>query len=107
MYANTVALRLAQTMRHDPKWATFNSAYCIDPTKNVFIAMLSHIDVMRGPRATSNVIPKEILDQLEPDPEVLELGRSARGSREAKITITTAKIRRELSRLAKKKKFER
>lgn len=35
--------------------------------------MLSHIDVMRDPRATSNMVSQEIWDQLEPDPEVLEL----------------------------------
>lgn len=75
-----------QMMRHDPKWATFNSAYinehvefhlqnayCNEPTEDALIAMLSHIDVMRDPRATSNMVPKEIWDRLELDPEVLEL----------------------------------
>ena len=75
-----------QMMRHDPKWATFNSAYineqvefhlqnayCEEPTEDALIAMLSHIDVMRDPRATSNMVPQEIWDQVEPDPEILEL----------------------------------
>ena len=75
-----------QMMRHDPKWATFNSAYineqvefhlqnayCEEPTEDALIAMLSHIDVMRDPRATSNMAPQEIWDQVEPDPEILEL----------------------------------
>lgn len=35
--------------------------------------MLSYIDVMRDPRATSDMVPQEIWDQLEPDPDVVEL----------------------------------
>ncbi|KAF9269965.1 hypothetical protein L218DRAFT_4953 [Marasmius fiardii PR-910] len=35
--------------------------------------MLTHIDVMRDLRATKDMVPDEIWDQLEPDPEIVEL----------------------------------
>lgn len=75
-----------QMMRHDPKWATFNSAYineqvefhlqnayCKEPTEDAVIAMLTHIDIMRDPNATSNMMPPDDWEKLELDPEVLEL----------------------------------
>ena len=62
-----------QMMRHDFKWATFNSVYineqvefhlqnvcCEEPTEDALIAMLSHIDVMRDPRVISNMVSQEI-----------------------------------------------
>ncbi|KAK4101194.1 hypothetical protein N658DRAFT_496494 [Parathielavia hyrcaniae] len=52
-----------QMMRHDPKWATFNSAYINEkvgfhlqnafldePTEDSLLAMLSHIGLMRDPQ---------------------------------------------------------
>nr|ODN82566.1 hypothetical protein L203_05375 [Cryptococcus depauperatus CBS 7841] len=75
-----------QTMRHDPKWATFNSAYINElvefhlqnafldePTEDALIKMLSHIDVSRDPLASMDMVPDEIWAQLGPDPAVEEL----------------------------------
>ena len=75
-----------QMMRHDPKWAPFNSAYINEevefhrqnayldePTEDALIGMLSHINVMRDPRATKDMVPDEIWDSLEPDPEIVAL----------------------------------
>ena len=55
-----------QIIRHNPKRATFNSAYINEHVEfhfqnaYVLVAMLSHIDVMRDQRATSKMVPKEI-----------------------------------------------
>ncbi len=75
-----------QTMRHDPKWTTCDSAYINEevefhmqnaylnePTENALIGMLSHINVMRDPRATKDMVLDEIWDSLEPDPEIVAL----------------------------------
>ncbi|KAL8745629.1 MAG: hypothetical protein Q9190_002260 [Brigantiaea leucoxantha] len=62
-----------QMMRHDNGAYINENAYRNEPTEDTLIAMLSHVHVMRDPRASSDTVPKEIWDQLEPDPEVLEL----------------------------------
>ncbi|KAK4170950.1 FluG domain-containing protein [Triangularia setosa] len=61
-----------QMMRHDPKWATFNSAYINEkvgfhlqnafldePTEDGLLAILSHIGLMRDPRASKDMVPDE------------------------------------------------
>jgi hypothetical protein len=73
-------------MRHDPKWATFNSAYINEnvqyhlqnafldePTEDSMIGMLSHIGLTRDPRASKDMVPDEVWDFLEPDPEIVAL----------------------------------
>jgi uncharacterized protein DUF3435 len=73
-------------MRHDPKWATFNSAYINEkvefhlqnafleePTEDGLIGMLSHIGLMRDPRASKNMVPDEVWENMPPDPEIVQL----------------------------------
>jgi hypothetical protein len=73
-------------MRHDPKWATFNSAYINEkvqfhlqnavldePTEDSLIGMLSHIGLMRDPRARKDMVPDEVWAKMPPDPEILAL----------------------------------
>jgi hypothetical protein len=73
-------------MRHDPKWATFNSAYINakvkfhlqnavlhEPHENALIEMLTHISVTRDPRAGRDIVPAEVWQDLPPDPEIVEL----------------------------------
>ncbi|KAK3938085.1 hypothetical protein QBC46DRAFT_460441 [Diplogelasinospora grovesii] len=63
-----------QMMRHDPKWATFNSAYINvrvkfhlqnavlhEPHEDALIKMLMHISVMRDPRANGDMVPDEAI----------------------------------------------
>ena len=70
-------------MRHDPKWATFNSAYINEnvgfhlqnafldePTEDSLLAMLSHIGLMRDPRASKDMVPDEVWELMPPDPEI-------------------------------------
>lgn len=73
-------------MRHDPKWATFNSAYINEkvqfhlqdafldePTEDSLIGMLSHIGLMRDPRASEDMVPDEVWEKMPPNPEIIEL----------------------------------
>jgi hypothetical protein len=73
-------------MRHDPRWATFNSAYINEkvefhlqnafleePTEDGLIGMLSHIGLMRDPRASKNMVPDEVWENMPVDPEIVEL----------------------------------
>ncbi|OXV05933.1 hypothetical protein Egran_06299 [Elaphomyces granulatus] len=75
-----------QMMRHDPKWATFNSAYINEkvefhlqnafleePTEDGLIGMLSHIGLMRDPRASKNMVPDEVWENMPADPDIVEL----------------------------------
>lgn len=72
-----------QMMRHDPKWATFNSAYINEkvkfhlqnvvldePTEDTLLAMLSHIGLMCDPRASKDMVPDEVWELLPPDPVI-------------------------------------
>ncbi|KAK3898542.1 hypothetical protein C8A05DRAFT_47176 [Staphylotrichum tortipilum] len=72
-----------QMMRHDPKWATFNSAYINEkvkfhlqnafleePTEDSLLAMLSHIGLMRDPRASKDMVPDEVWEMMPPDPKI-------------------------------------
>jgi hypothetical protein len=73
-------------MRHDPKWATFNSAYINAKVKfhlqnavlheaheDALIEMLTHISVTRDPRAGRDIVPDEVWQDIPPDPEIFEL----------------------------------
>ncbi|KAI0531848.1 hypothetical protein GGR58DRAFT_518190 [Xylaria digitata] len=75
-----------QMMRHDPKWATFNSAYINAKVKfhlqnaviheaqeDALIEMLTHISVTRDPRAGRDIVPDEVWRDMPPDPEIVEL----------------------------------
>ncbi|KAB5511398.1 hypothetical protein GE09DRAFT_690652 [Coniochaeta sp. 2T2.1] len=75
-----------QMMRHDPKWATFNSAYINAKVKfhlqnaviheaqeDAVIEMLTHISVTRDPRAGRDIVPHEVWQDMPPDPEIVEL----------------------------------
>ena len=70
-------------MRHDPKWATFNSAYINEkvgfhlqnafleePTEDSLLAMLSHLSLTRDPRASKDMVPDEVWELMAPDPEI-------------------------------------
>ncbi len=73
-------------MRHDPKWATFNRAYINEkvqfhvqnavldePTEDGLIQFWSHMSLMSDPRATSDMVPDEVWEEMPPDPEIQEL----------------------------------
>ncbi|KAK4119899.1 hypothetical protein N657DRAFT_649680 [Parathielavia appendiculata] len=70
-------------MRHDPKWATFSSAYINEkvgfhlqnafleePTEDSLLAMLSHIGHMRDPRTRRDMVPDQVWDKMPPGPEI-------------------------------------
>lgn len=75
-----------QMLRHDPKWVTFNSSYINprvkfhlqnavlhEPHEDALIEMLTHISVMRDPRAGRDIVPEEVWRNIPPDPEIVEL----------------------------------
>ncbi|KAK3370950.1 FluG domain-containing protein [Lasiosphaeria ovina] len=77
-----------QMMRHDPKWATFNSAYINEkvqfdiqnvvldePSEDGLIRLFTHMSLMRDPRAAQDMVPEEVWSSLPPDPEIEELER--------------------------------
>ncbi|CAJ2513035.1 Uu.00g011540.m01.CDS01 [Anthostomella pinea] len=75
-----------QMMRHDPKFATFHSAYqnhnlqfdsqnaFLEEEKQVqLFKLFAHISISRDPRAVRDMIPEDIWSNLPPDPEISEL----------------------------------
>ncbi|KAL8377037.1 hypothetical protein RB595_007934 [Gaeumannomyces hyphopodioides] len=75
-----------QMLRHDPKFATFNSAYLNanvrfhlqnavldEPTDDRLIKMLGHMGLMRDPRASKNMVPDEIWRNMPPDPDITKV----------------------------------
>ncbi|KAK4227736.1 FluG domain-containing protein [Podospora fimiseda] len=75
-----------QMVRHDPKWATFNSAYINEKvgfhlqnafldeaTEDSLLAMLSHIGLMRDPRASKDMVPNDVWEMMPPDTEIERL----------------------------------
>ncbi|KAK2729318.1 FluG domain-containing protein [Colletotrichum kahawae] len=75
-----------QMMRHDPKFATFHGAYLNEKVnfdlQNTFLEettesqlykLFTHVSLTRDPRATRDMVPQEVWDNLPPDPEIQEL----------------------------------
>ncbi len=73
-------------MRHDPNLATFNCAYINakvkfhlqnavlhEPHEDALLVMLTHISVIRDPRAGRDMVPDEVWRDLPHDPEIVEL----------------------------------
>ena len=110
-------------MRHDPKWATFNSAYINEkvgfhlqnafldePTEDSLLGMLSHIGLMRDPRASKDMVPDEVWEMMPPDPEIaaLEAERAQLKGGQYRIKGTQNEDRvRELTRLIATKEAQR
>ncbi|KAK3682380.1 FluG domain-containing protein [Podospora appendiculata] len=112
-----------QMMRHDPKWATFNSAYINEkvgfhlqnafleePTEDGLLAMLSHIGLMRDPRASKDMVPDEVWELMPPDPQIealkAERARLRGGRYRIKGSEHEGKIR-ELTKLIATKEQQR
>lgn len=110
-------------MRHDPKWATFNSAYINEkvqfhlqnafldePTEDSLIGMLSHIGLMQDPRASKDMVPEEVWMEMPPDPEIgaLEAERAQLKGGRYRIRGTENEERiRELTKLIARKRAQR
>ncbi|RYP74213.1 hypothetical protein DL771_003146 [Monosporascus sp. 5C6A] len=77
-----------QVMRHDPRWTTFFSAYLNmavqwdlvgsalqTELQNKLISNLTQAGIWHDPRATRNMVPDEVWEEIEPDPEIMALGK--------------------------------
>ncbi|KAK1973409.1 FluG domain-containing protein [Colletotrichum cereale] len=75
-----------QMMRHDPKFATFHGAYLNEnvqfdlqntfleeQTEDQMYKVFAHVSLTRDPRATRDMVPKQVWENLPPDPEITEL----------------------------------
>ncbi|KAK0367771.1 FluG domain-containing protein [Colletotrichum limetticola] len=77
-----------QMMRHDPKFATFHNAYINqnvnfdlqntfleEDAENQMYKLFAHVSLTRDPRATSNMVPAELWNDLEPDRAIVKMQR--------------------------------
>ncbi|KJZ71090.1 hypothetical protein HIM_09509 [Hirsutella minnesotensis 3608] len=89
-----------QMMRHDPKWATFNSAYinekvgfhlervvADEPTEDCLLDLFTHMSLMRDPQARQNMVPDEVWRNLPEDPEIMDLERQREQLKQGKYRI--------------------
>ncbi|XP_044716549.1 FluG domain-containing protein [Hirsutella rhossiliensis] len=75
-----------QMMRHDPRFATFYSAYLNEIARfdiqnafleeekqNELFRMFAHVSLTRDPRAVRDMVPDEVWANTPPDPEIVVL----------------------------------
>ena len=87
-------------MRHDPKWATFNSAYVNEkvefdlqnafldePLEDGLIALFTHISITRDPRASYDMVPEEVWKALPPDPDIARLESERASLKDGKYRV--------------------
>lgn len=112
-----------QMMRHDPKWATFNSAYinekvefhlekvvADEPTEDCLIKLFTHMSMTRDPLASQDMVPDEIRQTLPPDPEIMELEQRRSQLRNGRYRIRGTEHEeeiREISKLIRTKRANR
>ncbi|KUI70859.1 hypothetical protein VM1G_06471 [Cytospora mali] len=101
-------------MRHDPKWATFNSAYINEkvqfhlqnafldePTEDGLISLFTHISLTRDPRASRNMVPAEVWRDLPPDPEIVQLEQKRAVLKGGQYRIQGQETEQEIRRLTR------
>ncbi|KAI6777633.1 uncharacterized protein J7T54_002767 [Emericellopsis cladophorae] len=106
-----------QVMRHDPKWATFNSAYINEkvefhlqnafldePMEDGLIKFFTHISIMRDPRASYDMVPEEVWRTLPPDPDIAAL-EAQRGVRRLSNKIRNKRAQRNKALRQEHKKY--
>ncbi len=110
-------------MRHDPKWATFNSAYinekvefhlekvvADEPTEDCLIKLFTHMSMTRDPLASQDMVPDEIRQTLPPDPEIIALVQRRSQLRNGRYRIRGTEHEeeiREISKLIRTKRANR
>ncbi|KAI6080814.1 FluG domain-containing protein [Hypoxylon rubiginosum] len=107
-------------MRHDPKWATFNSAYINEkvqfdiqnavleePSDAGLIRLFTHMSMTRDPRAAKNMVPDELWHILPADPEIEELERQRQTLKEGQYRINGKDNEVEIRDLSKKIRSKR
>ncbi|KND93252.1 hypothetical protein TOPH_02396 [Tolypocladium ophioglossoides CBS 100239] len=103
-----------QMMRHDPRWATFNGAYINEkvefhlervvagePTDDCLIYLFTHMSLTRDPEAGRDMVPDEVWQSLEPDPEILELEAQRDKLRNGRYRIRGTKHEHKVRQLTK------
>ena len=103
-----------QMMRHDPRWATFNGAYINEkvefhlervvagePTDDCLIDLFAHMSLTRDPDAGRDMVPDEVWQSLEPDPEILELEAQRDKLKNGRYRIRGTKHEDEVRQLTK------
>lgn len=46
------------------------NAFLDEPTEDSLIGLLSHIGLMRDPRASKDMVPDDVRENMPPDPEI-------------------------------------
>ncbi|KAG6829647.1 hypothetical protein H0H87_010612 [Tephrocybe sp. NHM501043] len=101
-----------QIMRHHAGSDTFRSSYLNqkvqfdvqnavlgEPLETQLLSMLSHVGHLRDPRASSNMVPKEVWAQLPPDSEIVGLQQRRALLKGAGLGVKDSSHKEEIDRL--------
>jgi len=102
-------------MRHDPRWVTFYNSYINQfvefdtqntirgrPAQDKLIKMLSHVSLTRDPRATRDMVPREVWEDVPPDSDIEALEEERTRRKAGRFRIKGRPDEEELRRLSMK-----
>ncbi|RYO96122.1 hypothetical protein DL764_007526 [Monosporascus ibericus] len=109
-----------QMMRHDPKWATFNSAsinekvqfdlqnaFLDESLEDGLVTLFTRISIMRDPRASYDMVPEEVWNALPLDPDIAKLVTQRTRLKNGKYRMRGTDQEGEVQRLTKEIKKKR
>ncbi|KAK2051231.1 FluG domain-containing protein [Colletotrichum caudatum] len=109
-----------QMMRHDPKFATFHGAYLNEnvqfdlqntfldeETEDQMYKVFAHVSLTRDPRATKDMVPKAVWENLSPDPEITELEQQRAKLKDGQLRVEGMEYEHEVRRLTEEIRTKR
>ncbi|CAG9949488.1 unnamed protein product [Clonostachys rosea f. rosea IK726] len=109
-----------QLMRHDPQFVTFHHAYLNEianfDIQNAFLEeeketqlfrLFAHVSLTRDPRATSDMVPKEVWAGLAPDPNIQKLEQQRATLRQGNYQIEGHQDEKKIRKLTNEIRLKR
>ncbi|KAH7124543.1 FluG domain-containing protein [Dactylonectria macrodidyma] len=109
-----------QFMRHDLRFVTFHQTYLNEivnfDIQNAFLEeekktqlfrMFAYVSLTRDPRATADMVPPEVWDNVEPDPEIVELEEERARLKQGNYRIEGCEPEQQIRRLTNKIRTKR
>lgn len=104
-----------QAMRHNPKWAIFNSAYINEkiqfhvqnaildePLEDELLQFWSHMGMTCDPRATKHMVPVDVWKNMPPNAEIINLQRELLNLKGSDFRIEGRDNEKDIRQLAQK-----
>lgn len=102
-------------MRHNPKFYTFQDAYLNqianfdlqnafleEETEDQLFRLFAHVGLTRDPRAIRDMVPAEVWEELQPDPEITTLKEQRTALRQGKYRYQGLEVESQIRELTDK-----